>query len=331
MHAFEKAPPDVKEILAKPIKELGLKVEGSPLEHYVQRLHRELDRKGLKRFHPGCYLTDEWGCPSGQPVIGIPFYLANPKLARLEKEMNDLEDEREIMMYLRHEAGHAFNYAYRLYETPEWRELFGPFRRAYRESYRPVPFSKRFVRHIDGWYAWAHPDEDFAETFAVWLTPRSNWRGVYKNWPAIKKLEYVHRLMVKIRRRKPKVLAGPLHSPYQSKTYTLIEYYGEDLDNFKDKALGIYDDDLNMIFDHYTNGFRKTISAKDLIRRNRRFLITTIATWTGAREKVVAPVINKFFQRCRELGLHIPAEEESARLASLTALGTAVVMNYLHT
>ncbi|HLN93892.1 MAG TPA: hypothetical protein VK389_08515, partial [Thermoanaerobaculia bacterium] len=150
MQAFEKAPPDVQEILSKPIKELGLTLEGSPLERSIQKLYRELERKSIRKFRPLCYLTDEWGCPSGEPVIGIPFYLANPKLARLEKEMNDLEDEREIMMYLRHEAGHAFNYAYRLYGTPEWRELFGPFRRPYRESYRPVPFSKRYVRHIDG-------------------------------------------------------------------------------------------------------------------------------------------------------------------------------------
>src|SRR5712691_1921277 len=156
MPAFETAPPDVKEILAKPIKDLGLKLEGSALERYVQRLYRELDRKGLKKFRPPCYLTDEWGCPSGQPVIGIPFYLADPKLAKLEKEMNDLEDDREIMMYLRHEAGHAFNYAYRLYATPEWRKLFGPFNRRYREHYRPVPFSRRFVRHIEGWYAQKH-------------------------------------------------------------------------------------------------------------------------------------------------------------------------------
>ena len=25
--------------------------------------------------------------------------------------------------------------------------------------------------HLDPWYAQSHPDEDFAETFAVWLTP----------------------------------------------------------------------------------------------------------------------------------------------------------------
>ena len=112
MRNFEKTRTEFQEILAKPIRELGLKLEGSPLERFVQQLYRELDAKGIHKFRPLCYLTDEWGCPSGEPVIGIPFYLANPELAQLERDMNDLEDAREIMMYMRHEAGHAFDYAY---------------------------------------------------------------------------------------------------------------------------------------------------------------------------------------------------------------------------
>ena len=132
-----------------PIRELGLKIQGSPLEGMLGRLERELKRK-LKRFTPRFYLTDEWGCPSGQPVIGIPFYLADRELARIEKETNDLESPREIMMFLRHEAGHAFNYAYRLYQRPEWRATFGAYRRRYSDDYRPVPFSRDYVRHLAG-------------------------------------------------------------------------------------------------------------------------------------------------------------------------------------
>ena len=115
MHASEKAR-GFQEILGKPIRDLGLKLEGSPLERFV---HSSIAswRPRADEVSPAVYLTDEWGCPSGEPIIGIPFYLANPELAQLEKEMNDLEDAREIMMYLRHEAGHAFNYAYKLYRS----------------------------------------------------------------------------------------------------------------------------------------------------------------------------------------------------------------------
>ncbi|HWK30698.1 MAG TPA: hypothetical protein VNR20_01320 [Terriglobales bacterium] len=148
MRTFEKAPPEVRELLSKPIRDLGLKLEGSSVERYVHQLYRELDQKGLRKFRPLVYLSDEWGCPSEEPVIGIPFYLADPKLQKLEREMNDLEDSRQIMMYMRHEAGHAFNYAYELFKTEEWRNLFGSFRKPYRDAYKPIPFSRRFVRHM---------------------------------------------------------------------------------------------------------------------------------------------------------------------------------------
>src|SRR5947208_15869430 len=143
--------PQPLSIVETRICDLGLTLQASDVEKFVQQLHRELEEKKITKFKPACYLTDEWGCPSGEPVIGIPFYLADPKLSRLEKEMNDLEDSRQIMMYLRHEAGHAINYAYALYKTPEWKEQFGPFRRPYRDQYRPVPFSRNFVRHMEGW------------------------------------------------------------------------------------------------------------------------------------------------------------------------------------
>src|SRR5437762_13384134 len=189
--APDHTPPEARELLPRRISELGLRRERSMLEKYVQQLYAALEGKGLRKFRPGVYLSDEWAGPDREPVIGVPFYLAHPKLAELERALNDIEDEREIMMYLRHEAGHAFNYAYQLYETKEWTALFGDFETPYPENYTPVPFSRKFVRHIAGWYAQKHPDEDFAETFAVWLTPDIDWKRRYQKWPALKKLEYV--------------------------------------------------------------------------------------------------------------------------------------------
>src|SRR5213592_2336290 len=106
-----------EQILGKRISDLGLRIEGSELEPLVKELHGELDAAGL-RFKPPIYLTDEWGCPEGVPIIGVPFYLASQNLSRIEREIaENLETAEESMMYLRHEAGHAFNYAYVLYET----------------------------------------------------------------------------------------------------------------------------------------------------------------------------------------------------------------------
>ena len=193
MQSFEQTPPEARELLSRRIRDLGLRLEGSMLEKYVQQLYAELAAKGLERFRPAVYLSDEWACPDKEPIIGAPFYLADPKIAALERAVNDLEDEREILMYLRHEAGHAFNYAYLLYETKEWLDLFGPFDRPYVDDYKPIPFSRKYVRHIAGWYAQKHPDEDFAESFAVWLTPDSDWQRRYAGWPALRKVQYVDR------------------------------------------------------------------------------------------------------------------------------------------
>jgi len=318
--------------------DLQLDFESTLLFRCIEKLYAELAQKKLQ-YHPRYYFTcggDEWGCPDRVPSIGIPFHLADNRLIRIEREMGyTTYDKRDVMFLLRHETGHAVNYAYELFDDSEWAEVFGDFYRSYPGNFKFKfnPSSRNYVRSQGEpkYYAQAHPDEDFAETFAVWLTPRSNWRRRYRHWPSLRKLEFVDGLMKKLRNKKPNILSGPLDSPYQSKSYTLIEYYGEDIDHFKDKALGIYDEDLRRIFAGASNGHRRTVSAKDLIRRNRRFLVTTISEWTGAREKVVVPVISKFFTRCRDLELATAAEGESYSLASLTALGTAVVMNYLHT
>ena len=329
MHAFEKAPPDVQEILTKPIKDLGLKLEGSPIERLVHQLYRELERKGLRKFRPLCYLSDEWGCPSGEPVIGIPFYLADPKLARLEKEMNDLEDRDEIMMYLRHEAGHAFNYAYALYRTPEWRDLFGPFRRPYRDSYRPVPFSRRFVRHIAGWYAQKHPDEDFAETFAVWLTPRAQWRQRYKGWGAMVKLRYVDRMARRLRDAEPVRPQGHTDITVEEMETTVEEFYKKVLDEQTQSVELALDTDLVDIFKVSKRRKKGTRAASDLLRENRKTLIDKVTYWTGVQRSLVRRLVESIEGRVAELGLRVSVREEKGNLTEISAYATALAMNYL--
>jgi Putative zinc-binding metallo-peptidase len=329
VRAFEKAPPDVQEILAKPIKELGLKLEGSPIERFVQQLYRELDRKGLKKFRPLCYLTDEWGCPSGEPVIGIPFYLANPKLARLEKEMNDLEDAREIMMYLRHESGHAFNYAYELYKTQDWRDLFGPFRRAYRDDYRPIAFSRHFVRHIAGWYAQKHPDEDFAETFAVWLTPRSNWRAKYRGWGALAKLKYVDRMAKKFRDVEPVRPQGRADLTVEEMETTVADFYQKLAEEEPSPEALALDTDLVDIFKVSRRRKRGVRPASDLVGENRKTIVDKVAYWTGVQRPLVNKLVESIRTRSRELSLFADVKCEREHLAEVTVYATALAMNYL--
>jgi hypothetical protein len=326
---FEKTPPDVRDLLGKRISQLGLRLEGSPVERFVQQLYRELDRKGLGRFHPVCYLTDEWGCPDGQPVIGIPFYLADPKLARLERAMNDLEDGREIMMYLRHEAGHAFNYAYRLYTQADWRRLFGPYNRRYRDRYRPVPFSRRFVRHLAGWYAQKHPDEDFAETFAVWLTPRSNWRAKYRSWPAYAKLRYVDRTVRHVRDHEPAVSTGDFDITVEDMKVTVEQFYRKWMRNNGATANVALESDLVDFFVKPGRRRRNLRPAAEMLEEHRALLTDKITFWTGVKRPIVRALVERMIRACRNLQLGAVIGREPAYLVELTAYGTTLAMNYL--
>src|ERR671932_217065 len=215
-----------RSLLARRISDLGLSMRGTLVERLVQQLYEELSAKGLA-FRPPVYLSDQWGCPEGTPLIGVPFYLADERLARIEEEIAvEVESDEEAMRYLRHEAGHALNYAYRLYDRADWRQIFGPYSRPYRERYRVDPFSRDYVRHILGWYAQKHPDEDFAETFAVWLTPGLDWRSEYAGWPALRKLEYVDRVLREIGDERPVVPPITDHElPVEAMHYTVEEHY----------------------------------------------------------------------------------------------------------
>jgi hypothetical protein len=324
---LEKLRPGLQEVLNKPIRDLGLKIEGSPLQRLVQQLYRELEQKRLMKFRPLCYLTDEWGCPSGEPVIGIPFYLADTDLALLEKEMNDLEDQREIMMYLRHEAGHAFNYAYKLHQTPEWKQLFGSFRRPYHDNYRPIPFSRNFVRHLAGWYAQKHPDEDFAETFAVWLTPRSAWRDRYRGWGAMAKLQYMNRIARKLGNVDPLRRRGRTDITVDEMEATVAEFYQRINDEVPLVDLAL-DTDLRDIFD--TSKRRKTAKpAHEFLHVQRKAVVDKVAYWTGAQRPLIKKLIEVIEKRIEELSLFADTGRESEHLIQITVYVTALAMNYM--
>jgi hypothetical protein len=324
---FESLDPEIRGVLDKKVSELGLRVEGSPVEKYVQQLYHELEARGFKKFRPVCYLTDEWGCPDQQPVLGIPFYLADPKLRELESAVDKLEDERQIMMYMRHEAGHVFNYAYRLYTTPEWRRLFGPFYRAYRDDYTPVPFSKKFVRHIEGWYAQKHPDEDFAETFAVWLTPRSPWRRQYKGWPAIQKLRYVERVARAVADVEPIVNTGEVDITPEDISDTVAQFYERAAQERQARIDLALDAHLGKIF--LDRKRKESRPAADIVSRYKPELIDNITYWTGVQRPIIRGLIESICRNCERMKLWGELGEEPRYLVEVTALATVLAMNFL--
>ena len=201
------------------LKDLKLPLRGTWLAGCLRELNSELAEKGLRRVRPHGWISSEWFSPDNTPGIAFPFYLAHPRLMRLERKMIiDVEGgtHAECMRILRHEAGHVLQHSYALHRHRRWRRLFGRSSTRYPSYYRPDPASRNFVQHLRLWYAQSHPDEDFAETFAVWLTPRSNWRKRYEGWPALKKLQYVDELMAEIAKQKPKLTRRTEVEPLRS-------------------------------------------------------------------------------------------------------------------
>src|SRR5688500_4689057 len=328
MPAFETLDPELRGVLGKRIRELGLRLEGSPVEPYVRQLYKELERRGLHKFRPVCYLTDEWGCPDMQPVLGIPFYLADPKLGRLERAIDDLEDSREIMRYMRHEAGHVFNYAYRLYARADWMATFGPFDRPYRDKYRPVPFSRNYVRHMEGWYAQKHPDEDFAETFAVWLTPGSRWRRRYRGWPAMRKLRYVDRIARTVGDTEPAVRLASTDLTVDEMDMTVEEFFQKTAPAPTPVDVAL-ENDLPDLFARRAGRARDLQPAVDMLRRHRADLINKIEYWTGVHRAVVRSLVDNIVDTAARLNLKVDPRTEARTLVELTTYATTLTMNFL--
>ena len=311
------------------LADLPVKIEGT-LAQRIDQLQQELDARGLHvPLH--FYLSDEWFTPDRASSIAIPFYLAHPRLEKLEEaQMLEVEggEHEWCMRILRHEAGHAIDNAYRLRRRARRREIFGSPAKPYPEFYTPKPYSKSFVLHLDSWYAQSHPDEDFAETFAVWLTPSSEWRHRYAGWKALPKLEYMDGLMGSLRgvpapvdnREEVDALAAlrtTLRQHYRNKR----RYYGVEHPNF-------YDRDLRRLFSDAPE-FAGHKTAAQFISRIRRQVRRVVADWTGIYQYTIDQVLEEMIARCRELKLRLAVPEEQAR-QEFTVLLTVQAMNYLH-
>ncbi len=311
--------------------QLGVTIEGSALEPRMQELYAELHARGLTSFQPHFWLSDEWFTPDGVAGVAIPFYLAHPRLEKLERaQMLEVEGGTPewCMRILRHEAGHAIDNAYKLRLRRRRQQIFGPSYRAYPEYYTPKPYSKSFVLHLDSWYAQSHPDEDFAETFAVWLYPQSDWRVRYADWPALKKLEYMDALMHEVAHKPMLVESRRRVDPLPSIRKTLRAHYERKRRHYGLLHPDFYDRDLRRLFSDAPE-FAGNMKAARFIARVRKEARRMVAAWTGEYQYTIDQVIEAMIRRANELNLRLAAPEEQAKLSFLVLL-TVQTMNYLH-
>jgi hypothetical protein len=321
-------------LFGAPIRDLGLTIGGTRLEPVIDEFRAELAQRGV-RVVPRFHLSTEWGVPFGTVVIGIPFYLAHPDLTALHGEqVGHIEgfNRADILRYLRHEMGHVVNYAYKLYDREAWVKLFGSITQPYREEYRPQPFSRRFVRHLPGWYAQKHPDEDWSETFAVWMTPERDWRTDYAQLPtALAKLEYCARTMAEL--GEPIVTATELDEDVSGIQYSLEQYYQNHAADSEAGAAGL-DGDLRAIFDDLQEtddgSAHETRPAAELIRRHERQLMAAVFRWTGHFPEKTRSLVRHLAKRAEALKQVYPREAEDEAVVAVTTLVSSLAMNFVH-
>jgi hypothetical protein len=313
------------------VADLDVRIRGTPLEARVDKLHRELEQRGI-HFKPHVWLSTEWFSPDGVPGIAMPFFLAHPRLLKLEaRQMLEVDGgtAASCMKILRHEAGHAIDTAFRLHFRKAWRDVFGRYSQRYPQYYRPRPNSRSYVLHLDAWYAQAHPAEDFAETFAVWLTPRSNWRRAYRDWPtALAKLEYVDELMDEINGSAPRKRSRAHIDPLSASKQTLGQHYRTKRKRYGAAWPDYYDDDLRRLFSDERR-YAAQPRASVFLRAIRADVRGEVAGWTGAHSYTVNQVLQDMIERCRELKLRlaVPRAEAKRQAAMLLTVHT---MNCLH-
>jgi hypothetical protein len=305
---------DDEALLGMRFCDLRLRISNSTLEANVRRLYGELAAKGI-RFRPHFWLAEEWFSPDGVPGIAIPFYLAHPRLMRLERRfMHEVEggNDKWLMRILRHETGHAIDTAFALRRRKAWRQAFGKASRRYPSHYSPRPGSRRFVLHLGHWYAQSHPTEDFAETFAVWLPPRSRWRSQYDGWPAKAKLEFVDATMRGLEGRRAVKLNRDVVEPLAESRRTLREHYRRKQDRYEVDTTVTYDRRLLRVFGHRAD-FPRAVAASRFLREIRPQLRRLLIRRARMHPYLVNHALRTAMQRARQLDLCVRGSQREAK------------------
>ena len=319
-----------EQLLHLRMRDLGVRLEGTWVQKCVEEVYGELARRGI-RLRPHVWLSHDWYSPEGVPGVAIPFYLAHPRLMRLERrQMLEVEGgtHEECVKILRHEFGHAIQHAYQLQRRRQWQKLFGHSSQRYPDVYQPNPASRRFVQHLRLYYAQSHPDEDFAETFAVWLQPRAIWRKRYAGWPALRKLEYVDALMEEVRQRRPDVRTRRRVDPLGRITRTLREHYDEKREQYSVSYPDIYDRDLKRLFSDLPR-HRRFERASRFLRRNRTEIRRLVSRWTGEYQFTLEQVMRDMIGRCHELKFRAVGSERRLKM-DFAVLLTVKTMHSLY-
>jgi Putative zinc-binding metallo-peptidase len=301
-----------EELINTPIQDLGLSLKDSWLQKEIDFVLAEARKKGLQH-KPLIWLSNEWFCPDGIFGFAIPFYLAHPKLIALEKknmgsaEGANIEDCRKL---LRHELGHAIENAYGLRRKKLRQVTFGTSGKNYPSTYTYKKYSRKFVKHLPEGYAQAHPDEDFAETFAVWLDPKSKWQLKYKNWPALNKLKAVDQLMTEAFSRSANQLLKFKVDPVEKLSISLATHYNKRIRKYGPHRLKFWDQKLNFLFDVEKPTIQSDQKSYRFLKSHQIHLTEKISQANTVPKYVAHSIVSKLANRTKLLKMQLRYSEK---------------------
>jgi hypothetical protein len=322
------------ELLLTPLSRLPISIGDGPAGEAIALLREDLKRLKLERIQPNFYLSAGYGTVEGTTNIAVGFYDTHALIRELHKEYRRWSySPEEILATLRHEVGHAFCYAYKIYRRKDFRETFnvrGHFFHTYPVTDRYVeranPWSRDYVNPSGDHYAQKHPDDDFAETFCEWFTSRRTWRKKYRRFPgALKKLQYVDVLVRELRRKDPEVANDPtlLDEPVGEYSITLAQFLkAKNIQRYRRGATGYVDGDLRRLFHKTparTDLRQNYLAADEYLKENRPLLMKRVIASTKADPLVVKDLLDKCQHRARELQLSLRKREREIKLIELAA------------
>ena len=303
--------------------DLELSIENSRISPLLDILYEELKAKKLN-FRPHVWIAEDWFAMDGVPGIAIPFYVLNKKLSQLCKKMN-LEDEGfnkiECLKLLRHEAGHAIDNAFKLRILRKRQQIFGLTSTEYPESYAPTHESVNYVSHLNPWYAQAHPDEDWAETFAIWLTPDSDWKTIYKGTPALKKLEVMDEIMKSIQNKPPLITKDSKPGDITHSRRKIKTFLHEKIDELT-LTTELYLAPLSQFIFSSHKKYRSKKRADKFLKNHRAMIVKKVSFWTGHGGFTINSIIEKFILTCSKNNLHLKKSESETKLEIVAMLTT---------
>ncbi len=320
------------ELLNTPIRDLDVSLKDGLLGEAISLVNEDLRRLRIRRLDLSYYLSTGYGVVAGTTNVAVSFFDTSEILRELEAEFLSTYTPEEVVMTVRHEVGHAFCYAYKLYRRPDFRKTFnvrGNYFNSYpltdRYTARANPWSRDYVNPSRDLYAQKHPDDDWAETFMLVIAPGFNWRRKYRGYPgALAKLEYVEWIIKHLRGEEPPLENNPqwLDEPVEALEKTIAQFLRARTGKYRRRATGYVDPDLKKLFRRAParpRNRRAYTPVVEFIRYHRLNLVNQVAPWTGVDPIVVQDLLDKCASRARALKLVLKNEDWEKLSAAFTA------------